>query len=134
MNTLEFSPLKDALRCDRLLRTLGRRVPPGAKIYASDQNVFEQGIELVRALIQHDSRYLPFALAAIERLEAVGFQRENPDEYFSYLLNCLTALRLDMPLRDDQLYEFFLFFSEFHRALQDESDREFAGFVSASPA
>lgn len=132
MNTLEFSPLRDALRCDRLLRALGRRIPPGAIIQTSDQNIFEQSIELVRALIRHDPCLLPFALEAIERLQAVGFQRQHPDECFFYLLNCLTALRLDMPLPDEYFYEFILFFSEFQRALQNESDREFAGFVSSS--
>ncbi len=133
MQTIEYSPLRDALRCDRLLRALGRRIPPGV-IHASDQNIFEQSIELVQALIRHDPHSLPFALEAIERLQAVGFQRQHPDECFFYLLNCLTALRLDIPIQDEQFYEFILFFSEFSRALQNESDREFAGFVSSSAA
>ncbi|MBP5993902.1 MAG: hypothetical protein KA731_03255 [Candidatus Moranbacteria bacterium] len=129
MQTIEYTPLQDALQ---LLQTIGRRAQPGALIYESDGDIFQRNSHIVQALIRNDSQYLPFALVAIERLQSVGFQQHDPNDCFFYLLNCLTALHMDMPLHDSQLYELILFFSEFHSALQHESARDSAGFVASS--
>lgn len=128
MKTIAYFPLRDALRCDRLLRALARRAEPDAPTFASDHNIFKQSTDLVQSLIHRDPYLLPLAVATIRRLKALGFQRQDPEFCFIYLFNCLTALDLDIPLTDDQLYEFILFFCEFQRALQEESDREFEGF------
>lgn len=130
MHITKYTPLRDALQ---LLQTIGRRIQPDALIHASDKDIFKKNSRLVRTLIWNDSQHLPFAMTAIERLRSAGFQRSNPDEFFFYLLNCLTALRTDMPIHDSQLHEFILFFSEFHDALQTEFDQEYSEFQMLSP-